>query len=307
LWWGLDWPSIDFYLPETDLFHSLHIQIPPTKNIKTVLTVHDCRYLAFPELYKDRDVETYRRQMQKTLSRVDMVATVSEFTRQEVINHFSFPEDRIRVIHNGFHSLWQDDCDGTKVDQYIKKNNLPKYYLLYTGVLDPRKNLERLIEAMAQCRQEADDFPDLVVAGIRNVEWNKSKHAHQAKKRSVSDHIHVCGVVAKEVLIGLMQRAHALCYPSLYEGFGFPPLEAMSVGVPVLAGKSSAIPEIAGNAACLVDPTSVDGIAQGLNRIVFDQGYRRMLVERGYQQIKKFSWRKAATEYINLYQFVMNL
>ena len=305
LWWAFDWPPIDFYLPETDIFHSLHIQIPPANKIKTVLTVHDCRYLALPEFYKDREVETYQQQMQKSLSRVDMVATVSEFTRQELINHFSFPEDRIRVIYNGFSPLKQENRDKKKISRFIENNNLPEYYLLYTGVLDPRKNLERLIEAMAQCRQEVDDFPDLVIAGIPNMEWNRSKYARKAKKLSVFDHIHICGVVEKDVLTGLMQKAHVLCYPSLYEGFGFPPLEAMSVGVPVLAGNSSAIPEITDHAACLVNPLSVEDIAHGLNRVVFDQNYRQELIELGFSQIKKYSWSRAATEYMSLYKEVL--
>jgi len=171
--------------------------------------------------------------------------------------------------------------------------------------LDPRKNLERLIEAIAQCRQDVDDFPDLVIAGISLVEWNNSTCARKAKKLGVFDHIHICGVVEKDVLAGLMQKAHALCYPSLYEGFGFPPLEAMSLGVPVLAGRGSSISEVSGPAACLVDPTSVDDMAHGVSKIVFDDNYRSDLIESGYQQIEKFSWEKAAAEYMDLYDTVM--
>jgi glycosyltransferase involved in cell wall biosynthesis len=102
-----------------------------------------------------------------------------------------------------------------------------------------------------------------------------------------------------------MQRSSALCYPSLYEGFGFPPLEAMSQGIPVLAGKNSSIPEVTGDAACLVDPMSVNDIARGLRKIIFDSEYRQKLVEHGFNQIKKFSWRQAAVEYIRLYKQVL--
>jgi len=304
-WWRFGWPPIDFYLPEADVFHSLHIQIPPARKIKTVLTVHDCRYLALPDLYKPREIAKYKKEMEIFLGRVDMVATVSEFTRQEVISRFSFPEDRIRVIYNGFSPLPPVECDRKKAGRFVENNTFPQQYLLYTGVLDPRKNLERLIEAMAQCRQEANDFPDLVIAGISSAEWNNSKCARKAKQLGVFDHIHICGVVEKDVLAGLMQKAHTLCYPSLYEGFGFPPLEAMSLGVPVLAGRGSSISEVSGPAACLVDPTRVDDMAQGLSRIVFDNDYRRDLIERGYRQMKKFSWEKAAAEYLDLYDTVM--
>ncbi len=306
-WWKHAWPPLDYYFKGMDVYHSPHIQIPPTRNIKTVLTVHDCRYLAFPELYKTREVESYRHQMTISLNRVDLVATVSEFTKQEVLTYFPISEDRVRVIHNGFNPYVSDkDRLEEKVNRFIAENNLPQNYLLYTGVLDPRKNLGRLIEAIEQCRQEIHDFPDLVIAGVSYEEWRKSDQARRARESGLLDNIYLSGVVEKDILWGLTQKAAALCYPSLYEGFGFPPLEAMSLGVPVLAGKSSSIPEVSGNAACLVNPLNVDDIAQGLRKIVFDSEYRQILIESGYRQIKKFSWQKAATEYIRLYQEVLN-
>lgn len=304
-WWRFGWPPIDCYLPEADVFHSLHIQVPPAKRIKTVLTVHDCRYLALPELYHPRQIQKYKKEMERFLKRTDMVAAVSEFTRQEVISRFSFPEDRIRVIYNGFSPLVPAGHDHKNDAAAIENKMLPEQYLLYTGVLDPRKNLKRLIEALSQCRQTAADFPDLVIAGISAAEWNSSQCIRKAKELGIIDHIHLQGVVDRYVLTGLMQKAHGLCYPSLYEGFGFPPLEAMSLGVPVLAGSGSSISEISGSAACLIDPTSVDDMAQGLRKMVFDSEYRQNLIERGYQQIKRFSWEKAATEYRKLYDTVV--
>jgi glycosyltransferase involved in cell wall biosynthesis len=302
-WWKHAWPPLDYYLKGMDVYHSLHIQIPPTRNIKTVLTVHDCRYLAFPDIYKHREVESYRRQMTISLNRVDLVATVSEFTRQEVLTYFPISENRVRVIHNGFNPYVSDKNRlEEKVDRFIAENNLPQAYLLYIGVLDPRKNLGRLIEAIARCRQETNDFPELVIAGISHEKWPRSNQARRARELGILDNIYLSGLVEKDILWGLTQKAAALCYPSLYEGFGFPPLEAMSLGVPVLAGKSSSIPEVTGDAACLVNPKSTEDIARGLSKIVYDSEYRQTLIESGYRQIKKYSWRKAASEYIKLYQ-----
>ena len=238
---------------------------------------------------------------------MDLVATVSEFTKQEILTYFPISENRVRVIHNGFNPHVSDkDRLEEKVNRYIAENNLPQAYLLYIGVLDPRKNLVRLIEAIAQCRQEINDFPDFVIAGVSHEKLPGSSEARRARELGILDNIFLTGLVEKDILWGLTQKATALCYPSLYEGFGFPPLEAMSLGVPVLAGKSSSIPEVTGNAACLVNPLSVDDIAQGLRRIVFDNEYRQTLIEAGYRQVKKFSWRKAATEYIRLYQEALN-
>jgi len=307
-WWKHDWPPFDLYLKGIDVFHSLHISVPPTKRMKTVLTVHDCRFLALPDLYKEQEVNNYRQQMQRSLKRADMVATVSEFTRNEVLNCFSYPEDRIRVIHNGFAPVQSNGkYYQKKADLFIEKQNLPHSYVIYTGVLDPRKNLGRLIEAIARCEKSTKGFPEMLIVGISFEDWIRSEYASRAKELGLFNHIHLCGVVEKDVLVGLTQKARALCYPSLYEGFGFPPLEAMSLGVPVLAGNSSSIPEITAHAACLVDPKSVDDIAQGLNRIVFDSDYRQFLIASGYRQITKFCWEKAAAEYISLYKEVLAL
>ena len=217
-----------------------------------------------------------------------MVAAVSEFTRQEVINHFSFPENRIRVVYNGFNPLPPLTCEHKEAARVVESPLLPKPYLLFAGALDPRKNIERLIEALAQCRQAEKDFPDLVIAGVSTGEWNRSRCARKARKLGVSADIHLCGVVDRDALTRLMQKAHGLCYPSLYEGFGFPPLEAMSLGVPVLAARSSSIPEVSGSAACLVDPMSVDDMARGLSRIVFDHNYRESLIKRVIAKSKSF-------------------
>lgn len=304
-WWKKDWPPFDHYLTGTDVYHSLHIQIPPTRGIKTILTVHDCRYLAFPALYEDREIEDYRRWMTISLNRAERVTTVSEFTRQEVLSHFPIREERVRVIHNGFSPYVPEADDAEeRMEHFMSENQLPQTYLLYAGALDPRKNLSRLIQAFAQCRQQPRDFPDLILAGIPPKQWVESDEAGRAGELGLVNKIHLAGVVEKDILWGLIKKAVALCYPSLYEGFGFPPLEAMALGVPVLAGRSSSIPEVTERAACLVQPTDVDEIAQGLIRIVADSDYRQILIESGYQQVKKFSWFKAAREYVNLYSEV---
>ena len=306
LWWVFDWPQIDFYLKGVDIFHSVHINVPPAKKIKTILTVHDCRYIALPELYSSRVVKEYCRKMKKALSRVDHVVTVSEFTRNELIKYFSFPEDRIRTIKNGFvFNFSEEKLEQKKFENVLAQKQLPEEYILYTGVLDPRKNLSKLIEAFHVCRKKSENFPNLVLAGITFNQWIKCDQAKKAKKLDVFNNIHIAGIINKCILYGLIRRAIALCYPSLYEGFGFPPLEAMSLGVPVLAGKSSSIPEVTGNAACLVDPLDVEDMAKGLYSIIFDSEYRKELVQLGFNQTKKFSWSQTAAEYIRLYKEVL--
>jgi glycosyltransferase involved in cell wall biosynthesis len=303
--WKVDWLPIEFLLPKADIYHSLHIQVPPSTKIKKILTVHDCRFLAYPGLYTDRQVARYKYQMETSLKRADMVVTVSKFTRSEILNYFSFPKERIKVIYNGFNPVPNNNSKyGDRADKFIKKNNLPPSYLLYIGTLDPRKNIVRLIEAIFLCRGEFKDFPHLLIAGINFQEWVKSGLKTKIDDLGLSNHFHLCGVLEKELLIGLTQKSYILCYPSLYEGFGFPPLEAMSLGVPVLAGRKASIPEIAGDSACLIDPESVEDIAEGLIKLVSDQDYRNKLIESGYHRMRRYCWKKAARSYLKLYREV---
>ena len=293
-------------MPEAEIYHSLHVQVPPSNKLKSILTVHDCRYLALPELYSPKAVDDYRRIMYKSLERADMVAAVSKSTRQELLTHFSISEDRIKVIYNGFKPYISDAATSEKnIRRFMEKYNLPNTYFLFVGILDPRKNLKRLIEALSILKEEISDIPDLIIAGIDSIQWNKSDEAKQAARLGIFNYIHVVGEVEKDILFWFIKNSSALCYPSLYEGFGFPPLEAMSLGIPVLAGKNSSIPEVTGDAACLVDPMSTGDIAKGLQKIIFDSEYRQKLVENGFDRIKKFSWQRAATEYIRLYKQVL--
>jgi glycosyltransferase involved in cell wall biosynthesis len=303
--WRFDWLPIEFLLPKTDIYHSLHIQVPPLTKVKKILTVHDCRFLAYPGLYTTWQVERYKAKMESSIKRADMVVTVSKFTRNEILNYFSIPKERIKVIYNGFNPV--SNINGklkTKADKFITENNMPRSYLFCIGALDPRKNIHRLIKAIHQCREESKDFPHLLIAGIDFRDWVESDLKMTAEKLGLSNHIHLCGVLEKDLLIGLMQKSYILCYPSLYEGFGFPPLEAMSLGIPVLAGSKSSIPEILGDSACLVDPESVEDIAKGLIKIVYDEYFRNNLVESGYQRINRYSWKKTAKGYLKVYRMV---
>ena len=304
--WLFSCLPFDLYLKEIDIFHSIHIHVPPTKKMKTVLTIHDCRYMAFPSIYKKREAKDYKRQMEISLNRVDMVVAISEFTRQEILNYFSFPEDRIQVIHYGFSPLKSDKSIYTQIENHVTDKEITQPYLLAPSALDARKNLGRLIEAFAQCKQEDNGFPPLVVAGITPEQWSLSDEAANAKRLGVFGDIVLCGVVDRDTITGLIKNAYALCYPSLYEGFGLPPLEAMSLGTPVLAGNSSSIPEISGNAACLVDPLDINDISYGLSKVVYDGAYRQKLINAGYEQINNFSWDKTSVQYLALYREVMD-
>jgi glycosyltransferase involved in cell wall biosynthesis len=304
-WWRRDWPTSDFCLPGVDIFHSFHIQLPPTRKIRRILTVHDCRFLALSELYETNQVNSYRKMMEKSLERAEIVVAVSNFTGAELQKYFSLPQDRIRIVYNGFNpDRASASQNHAKLQSFMVRNKLPGSYLLCAGAPDPRKNILRLIEAFSACRSQSADFPHLVVTGVSKKMWQRSIADKRSRELGISDYVHLCGSVDRDIYFGLIENAHALCYPSLYEGFGFPPLEAMAAGVPVLAANSSAIPEISGAAAYLVDPLRTEDIANGLNQIVYNDTLRRTLVQSGSERVRKFSWKKAAADYVGLYKEV---
>ena len=176
------------------MYHSLHIQVPPTSRMKTVLTVHDCRYLALPTLYAVHEVEEYRRWMKISLNRVERVATVSEFTRQELLSHFPIPEERIRVIHNGFSPYVPEGDDGEeRIEYFMSENQLPQTYLLFAGALDPRKKLSRLIQAFAQSgfavswMEEPAPDPEFVKVDARAVRADSRQFVDAGARRGSFD------------------------------------------------------------------------------------------------------------------------
>lgn len=305
--WKFDWSPVDLLFHESDIFHSLHIQVPPTKRLKKVLTVHDCRFLAFPELYSEQNVMKYRLLMNTSLERADVVVTDSNFTRQELLKYFEISEERVKVVHCGFRPYVPTLKYTEKtIKGFIERNNLPDEFLLFVGVLDPRKNLKNLLEALSLLKSDKSDFPDLVLLGVTQNDWYKSDLYKRADELGLLSHIHIAGVVDKDILFGIIQKALVLCYPSIYEGFGFPPLEAMSQGTPVLAGNKSSVPEVAGDAACLVNPFSVDQMAYGLQKVIYDNSYRQNCIRRGFERINKFSWSRAASQYLQIYEEVLS-
>lgn len=304
LLWKIDRLPFDRFLKRPDILHSLYIPIPPVKKVRNILTVHDFRYFALPQLYSDKDIKKYRQLMEMSVKRAAYLVAVSEFTKNEALKYLSFPEERIKVILNGFNQPKPDDQLKHEVNRCFVEKGLDQPYLLYTGAFDPRKNLDRLVESFAVCKENHRDFPSLAIAGIPEKKWARSAIAEKTISLGISDSIFICGEVEQDIMPWLIKNAHASCYLSLYEGFGFPPLESMSLGIPVIAGNVSSIPEITGRAACLVDPEDIDEIVEGLKEIVYSQDYRLELIDEGYKQINKFTWRKASEEYIDLYKLV---
>lgn len=264
------WRNIDMerFLGPLDIFHSSDWTQPPTK-AKKVTTYHDMVPLKYPRWSTPKIVSVHKRRLFLVEKEIDMVIAVSEATKKDLLEVSNLPEEKITVIYEGPTANFSPQPQ-TKIKAFRKKYHLPEKFVLAIGGVGERRNLARIEEA---CK----DY-NLVIAGW-TIPWLSTMELEL-----------------------LYSSASVLLYASLYEGFGIPILDAFSVGLPVVTSNVSSMPEIAGTAALCVDPFDVEDIKKKLKQVMEDQDLRKELVNEGFEQVKKFSWEKAARETANVYR-----
>jgi glycosyltransferase involved in cell wall biosynthesis len=228
----------------------------------------------------------------------DRVLVVSEATKQDLMRHCRVDGQKVRVIYNGvserFHPLTES------LDSVRLRYNLPERFVLFVGTVEPRKNLARLVEAFNRVGRKIAH--SLVVVGAKG--WKTSPIYREIGRSPLRDRIHVTGFVADGDLPAVYNLADAFVYPSLYEGFGIPVVEAMACGTPVVTSDVSALPEVAGDAAVLVDPLDVAQLAEAIERVLHDETLREMLRAKGIERAKRFSWDASAAKVVQCFREV---
>jgi glycosyltransferase involved in cell wall biosynthesis len=225
--------------------------------------------------------------------------TISEHARSELIELLAVAPHRVTAVHCGVDAWWRATEDPAELAGARERAGLPARYLLSVGALEPRKNLALLIEAYALARRKGLTLP-LVVAGPAG--WRSREIRDAPRRHGVADHVLLVGHLSRSDLRAAYSQAEAFVFPSLYEGFGLPVLEAMACGTPVIASCSSSLPEVAGDAAVLVDPADPDALAAALERVVGDETLRSDLRRRGVQRAAGFSWDEAARQTVDAYR-----
>jgi glycosyltransferase involved in cell wall biosynthesis len=250
--------------------------------LKTVVTVHDLGSEYLPQMHQLKQ-RIYLRFMQKfQLKSATKIIAVSKATKQDLVERVGIDPNKIEVIYEGYD---KDLFKTTKADAFA--NSLKPYYL-FVGTIQPRKNLERLIKAFSKMNNNS-----LVIVG--QAGWMSEKIYHLPKELGIEDMVKFLGYVPDDKLPALYSGAIALVFPSLFEGFGLPILEAQTCGCPVITSNISSMPEVAGKGAILVNPYSVDDIVKGMERVK-REGEREKLIKAGFENIKRFSWEKCAEE-----------
>jgi glycosyltransferase involved in cell wall biosynthesis len=282
----------------------LHVQYtaPPFCRAPVVATIHDLAFERMPETFTRRGSFQLKLTVRRTAKKAARVATVSEYSRKDLLEIYKLPPEKVVVTYNGIESHFTPRPEASNEDELIRgRYGIAREYLLAVGSLQPRKNLVRLIKAYAKLRGENKDFRHQLVIVGRKL-WLAHEIFDEVKRQRWAEDVILTGYVPDEDLPALYRAAVAFVYPSLFEGFGLPPLEAMACGTPVVTSDTSSLPEVTEGAALLIDPHDESALAHALTEIVNNEQLRVELRERGIAQAGKFTWRDAAEKTLRLYQ-----
>lgn len=300
----LNFPKIDRLL-DINLFFAPNISFYAlSPQCKNVITFHDLAFFYFPHFYSfKRRVWHFITQPRKLVQNAVQIVAVSHSTKVDLASTYKISSSKIKVVYSGVEEKFQSQKDFTRLKEVAKKYHLPGKFILFLGALEPRKNLVGLISAFNNLRKRSKELKyKLIIAGPSG--WRFADVFREAARSSFSQDILFIGVVAEEDKPYLYNLASLFVYPSFYEGFGFPPLEAMACGVPVVTSVSSSLPEICNDSALLIDPYNVQELAEAMYQGLTDQKLRQELIKKGLERARKFSWEKCAKETLQIFNEV---
>ena len=300
LWQRLRLPlPVELVTGPLDIYHSPDFVLAPVWRARTVLTVHDLSFMRFPECSSPPLLEYLMHSVPRSVARADLVLADSENTRQDVIDLLNVAPDRVRKVYAGVEQRFSKPVPPDDVARVRQRYGIERPYILGVGTLQPRKNFPTLIRAFDLLRQEHGIAHQLVIAGSRG--WLDEPIRATIDELGLRGAVLITGFVDDADLPALYQGADVFAFPSLYEGFGIPILEAMAGGTPVVTADTSSMPEVAGDAALLVSPYDVNGLTNALWRLLDDVALRDALRARGRQQVALFRWERSAGVLLEVY------
>ncbi len=292
--------NMDRWLPSGDLFHATDHLLPPLGASASVFTIHDLIFRFYPEYHLPLNRWYLSLMLPRFMRRADAIIAVSENTRRDVTRLMQIPADKITVIYEGVNPSFRPVRDAAELVRVRERYRLPGRYVLYLGTIEPRKNLVTLLEAYRALLAREKDMPDLVIAGRKG--WLYQPVFDRVRELGLAPRVRFTDWIASDDAPALLSAADVFVFPSLYEGFGLPPLEAMACGTPVICSNASSLPEVVGEAGVLFDPQDPGALAGALARVLADESLRAELRERGLAQAARFSWERAARETLAVYR-----
>jgi glycosyltransferase involved in cell wall biosynthesis len=285
----------------------LHVQFtaPPFAPCPVVVSIHDLSFEHLPQTFNRRSRTQLRLTVRHSAKRAARILSLSEHTRRDIIETYGITPQRVTAIPLAAPAHFGPISDNRELQRVRHNYGIDRDYILSVGSIQPRKNLARLVRAYASLRGEgsADKLPKLVLVG--KCAWLYDETLRALDETNVKDAVILTGYVPERDLPALYSGALCFVYPSYFEGFGLPPLEAMKCGAPVIVGNETSLPEVVGDAALTVDPLDIEAIAGAIRRVINDPALRRELSVKGQERANEFNWRETAKKTLAVYHEVV--
>lgn len=302
LWNIVPIPYSFFMGRDADITQFFNFVIPPGVKGKKVVYIYDMVYKAYPETMEESTRVYMEQNVKKSCQRADFIITISEFSKREIVKYLGVSEQMISVVPCGVDlSMYHTKISQTQVKQVTQLFAICDRYFLYLGTLEPRKNVTLIIKAYYQLKhQSVKKMPQLVLAGKKG--WGYDDIFRLIKEYKLETDVIFTGYVTEEEKVALLKGAVCFIYPSLYEGFGMPPLEAMACGTPVIASNAASLPEVIGDSGILIDPESIEDLKKSMLEINENSQLRNKLSYEGAKRAQNYDWRKIAVQLKELYK-----
>lgn len=295
----------DLKKKEIDLYHGLSHELPfgiEKTNIRTVVTIHDLIIKTWPKTFPWFDRQIYNHKFSSSCKRADQIIAISESTKNDIVNYYRVDPKRVKVVHQTCSDIFKLTLNENLIRQVLEKHQLPTSYLLYVGSIIERKNLLGLLQAIHQLPKSLN-IP-LVVIGkgnsyLKKVQTFIATHGLQPQVFFPKN-------ISTEELSAIYQGAEIFCYPSFYEGFGIPIIEALYSRTPVLTSDLSSLPEAAGQGAFYANPHKAESISEGIQKILTDGNYRQNLIDNGYTHVQKFNAKDLTERMMGVYRRLLD-
>lgn len=279
--------------PPGVLFVPSHV-VPVAHPRRTVVTVHDMGYLYYPQAHTGLSRLYLHISTMYSARAARLVIAISRATKRDLVGRYGTRAGKIRVVYHGRDPIFEPVREEKRVAEVMARYGVSVPYFVHVGTLQPRKNLGVLVEAWGRLKERGESLPQLLLAGKRG--WLYESLFEEVSRRGLGDVVKFADYVERDDLPALLSGALALLFPSLYEGFGLPALEAMSCGTPVLASRASSLPEVVGDAGMLLEPVDAEAWADGVMRVMGDGGLKEEMSRKGLERAARFTWERCARE-----------